>query len=142
MPNDIPYRQMIKTLVARRDALDTQIKALEDAARAQESLEEVGKQKRKRERSPETARLEGYVRDAFRQVGGQPMKLIDAIRAVQVMYPENEREEEEKLRDRFHNLKKSGFLTSEGVVYGHIKLTKGVRAKKNGETQENVENEA
>lgn len=123
------YKEMIKALIAKRAALDKQIEAVQAAMTANEALEGEIKPKRKqRERTPETKLLEGYVQDVFRQNNApSSMKLIDVIRAVMAKEPNVT---EDKMRGKFHNLKKSDFITSEGVPYGHIKLTKAVRPKK------------
>lgn len=139
IPTSHEYKQMIKALRVQRDALDKQIGALETAIVALESVEGTLKPKRKpRERSEDTKKLEEYVQNVFRSKGTPSMKLIEVIRAVVPMYPETERpSNEDDMRGKFHNLKKLGVITSEGVPYGHIKLTKGVRAKKSEISGEN-----
>jgi len=125
------YKDIIKDLEAKRAALDKQIGAVRDAMRANESIEGESKPKRKqRERTPETKALEGYIQDVFRQNNTpSSMKLIEVIRAVMAKQPDVAQTEDE-MRGKFHNLKKSNFLTSDGVPYGHVKLTKSVRVRK------------
>lgn len=123
-PTISEYKQWIRALRAKREALDKEIAGLETAMEAQETVETSQKKKRNRPKTEETKTLETWVQNVFRDRGVPTLKLIDAIRETLRQYPEGSRPTESDMRGKFHNLKKSKFIMSVDEPYGHIKLAK------------------
>lgn len=128
------YKQWIKALRVKREALDKEIAGLEAAMAAQETVEVSQKKKRHRPKTEETLTLETWVQNVFRSRGVPTLKLIDAIRETMKQYPTEARPSERDMRGKFYNLKKSKFILSVDEPYGHIKLARPL-------TQRNVQTE-
>ena len=116
-------KQWIEDLELQRSRIEKQITTYKEALEMEEGATSRMQKTRNVPKGSITADLENKVGQVFANSGNESMKLVEIIRAVNALYPENERVTDEVMRARFQVLKKSGFIVP-SERYGFHKLGK------------------